>query len=200
ANVTEEEFREVIRQWLANTKHPQTDKLFTEMIYQPMLELLAYLRLKDFKVFIVSGGGIDFIRVFSEEVYGIPPERVVGSSIKASYEERDGKMVVVKTPELDLIDDKAGKPVGIHRYIGRRPIFAAGNSDGDFQMLEYTTSSEGPRFGLLVHHDDDTREYAYDRTSSIGQLDRGLDEGPKRGWTIVSMKKDWSRIYPAPAK
>ena len=197
AGLTEDEFSEVIGKWLAETKHPKTDMLFTEMVFQPMLELVNYLRLKDFKVFIVSGGGIDFVRVFSEDVYGIPPERVVGSSIQAKYEERDGKNVVVKIPELDLIDDKAGKPVGIHRYIGRRPIFAAGNSDGDFQMLEYTFSGKGPHFGMIVHHDDAEREFAYDRDSHIGQLVRGLDEGPKRGWTIVSMKDDWNRIYPS---
>ncbi len=166
------------------------------MVFQPMLELLDYLRANDFKVFIVSGGGIDFFRVFSEERYGIPPESVVGSSIKSKYEVRDGVPVVVKLPEIDLIDDKAGKPVGIHRYIGQRPIFAFGNSDGDFQMLEYTMAGDGPRFGGLVHHDDADREWAYDRESHIGKLVKGLDEGPERGWRIISMKDDWTQVYP----
>ena len=162
-----------------------------------MLELLAYLRANDFKTFIVTGGGIDFVRVFAEGAYGIPPQQIVGSSIKTGYEVRDGKPVLVKLPELNFIDDKEGKPVGIHQHIGRRPIFAAGNSDGDFQMLEYTTSGKGARFGLLVHHDDADREWAYDRESHIGQLARGLDEAKKRNWNIISMKNDWNRIYPA---
>jgi phosphoglycolate phosphatase-like HAD superfamily hydrolase len=196
ANLTEDEFSATISHWLASARHPKTGKPFTSMVYQPMLELLAYLRLEEFKVFIVSGGGIDFVRVFSEQVYGIPPEQVVGSSIQARFEERDGEPVVVKIPGLNFINDKAGKPVGIHRFIGRRPIFAAGNSDGDFQMLQYTTAGDGPGFGLIVHHDDAGREHAYDRDSHVGRLVRGLDEGPQRGWTIVSMKNDWKAIYP----
>ena len=171
-------------------------KAYTAMVYQPMLELLAYLRANGFKTFIVSGGGIDFIRVFAEETYGIPPEQVVGSSIKAKYELRDGKPVIVKMPDLDFIDDGPGKPVGIHQHIGRRPIAAFGNSDGDFEMLEWTTSGDGARFGLLVHHDDAEREFAYDRESHIGKLARGLDAAPKHGWTVVSMKADWKSIYP----
>ena len=166
------------------------------MVYPPMLELLAYLRANGFKTFIVSGGGIDFMRVFAEEVYGVPPEQVIGSSIKAEYEVVDGTPRIVKIPELNFIDDKAGKPVGIYQHIGRRPIFAAGNSDGDFQMLEWTTAGAGARFGLLVHHTDAEREWAYDRESHVGRLVRGLDEGPKRGWTIVDMAKDWKAIYP----
>jgi hypothetical protein len=166
------------------------------MVYQPMLELLAYLRANGFKTFIVSGGGIDFLRVLAEKSYGVPPEQVIGSSIKAKYEVRDGKPAIIKLPELNFIDDKAGKPVGIHQHIGRRPVFAAGNSDGDFEMLEWTTSGDGSRFGLLVHHDDAAREYAYDRDSHIGKLARGLDEGAKRGWTIVSMKNDWKFLIP----
>ncbi|MCH7224838.1 HAD family hydrolase [Haloferula sp. A504] len=196
AGLTDEEFRKAVRDWLDTARHPKTGMAYDKMLYQPMLELLAYLRAEGFKTFIVSGGGIDFVRVFAEEAYGIPPEQVIGSSIKAGYELRDGKPVVVKLPELNFIDDKAGKPVGIHQHIGRRPIFAAGNSDGDFQMLEWTTAGEGARFGLLVHHDDAEREFAYDRESHVGKLDRGLDEGPRRGWTIVSMKDDWARIYP----
>ncbi len=196
AGQTEEEFKTTVADWLASKKHPITGRPLTEMVFQPMLELISYLRLNNFKVFIVSGGGIDFVRVFSEAVYGIPAERVVGSSIKAKFELRNGEPVVVKIPEVDLIDDKVGKPVGIHRYIGQRPIFAAGNSDGDFEMLQYVTAGGGPRFGMLVHHDDAEREYAYDRGSMIGGLERGLDVGPGLGWIVVSMKNDWRVIYP----
>ena len=196
AGVTSEEFNTIVRDWLKTARHPQTGKAYTAMVYQPMLELLAYLRANDFKTFIVSGGGIDFIRVFAEETYGIPPEQVVGSSIKAKYELRDGKPVIVKMPDLDFIDDGPGKPVGIHQHIGRHPIAAFGNSDGDFEMLEWTTSGDGARFGLLVHHDDAEREFAYDRESHIGKLARGLDAAPKHGWTVVSMKAAWKSIYP----
>jgi hypothetical protein len=166
------------------------------MIYAPMRELLDYLRANGYKTFIVSGGGVEFMRVFAERVYGIPPEQVVGSSVETEYEVRDGKPVIVRLPKIDFIDDKAGKPVGIHKHIGRRPLLAFGNSDGDFQMLEWTTAGEGPRLGLLVHHDDAEREYAYDRKSSVGKLDRGLDEAAKRGWVIVSMKNDWKQVFP----
>lgn len=197
AGMTAGEFETVVSEWLETARHPRFDRRYHELVFQPMLELLAYLRANEFKTFIVSGGGIDFLRVFAEEVYGIPPEQVVGSSIKAGYEVRDGNPVIVKLPELNFIDDKEGKPVGIHQHIGRRPIFAAGNSDGDFQMLEWTTAGEGRRFGLLVHHTDDGREWAYDRNSAVGKLVRGLDEGPDRGWVIVDMKKDWKAIYPA---
>ncbi|MCP5544710.1 MAG: haloacid dehalogenase-like hydrolase [Akkermansiaceae bacterium] len=197
AGLTDEEFRKVVGDWLATARHPKTGMPYDKMVFQPMLELLAYLRAEGFKTFIVSGGGIDFLRVFAEDTYGIPPEQVVGSSIGAKYELRDGKPVLVKIPDSLFIDDKEGKPVGIHQHIGRRPIFAAGNSDGDFQMLEWTTAGEGPRFGLLVHHTDAEREFAYDRDSHVGKLSRGLDEGPDRGWTIASMKRDWKTIYPA---
>ena len=163
---------------------------------QSMLEVPARPRANGFKTFIVSGGGIDFIRVFAEETYGIPPEQVVGSSIKAKYELRDGKPVIVKMPDLDFIDDGPDKPVGIHQHIGRRPIAAFGNSDGDFQMLEWTTSGKGPRFGLIVHHTDAEREWAYDRESHVGKLDKGLDDAKAKGWTVVSMKDDWNKIYP----
>jgi hypothetical protein len=200
AGMTSDEFERAASEWLATAKHPGTGRLYGEMVYQPMLELLAYLRANGFKTFIVSGGGIDFLRVFSEETYGIPPEQVVGTSLKAKYEMRDGEPAIVKLPEIDFVDDKEGKPVGIYQHIGRRPIFAAGNSDGDFQMIEWTTAGEGPRFGLIVHHDDAHREWAYDRESHIGRLDRGLSEGPKRGWTIVSMRDDWRTVYPAQAK
>lgn len=161
-----------------------------------MVELLDYLRASDFKVFIVSGGGIDFVRVFAEERYGVPPESVIGSSIKSKYEVRDGVPIIVKLPEIDLIDDKAGKPVGIYRSICQRPVFAFGNPGGDFQMLEYTTAGVGMRFGGIVHHDDAYREWAFDRESHVGNLARGLDEGREQGWRIVSMKNNWSRIYP----
>ena len=201
AGLTEEEFAQVVGDWLTTARHPKAGKLFTQMVFQPMLELLDYLRANDFQVYIVSGGGIDFLRVFSEEVYGIPPQNVVGSSIQAKFEMRDGIPVVVKTPQIDLIDDKEGKPVGIHRYIGRRPIFAAGNSDGDLQMLQYTTiprsdADTTPRFGLIIRHTDAEREWAYDRNSHIGQLDKALDQAKERGWTVVDMKNDWKTIYP----
>jgi len=175
--------------------HPETGRLYTEMVYQPMLEVLAYFRSNGFKTFIVSGGGIEFMRVFSEKVYGVPPEQVIGSSITTKYELRDGKLVLVRLPEMKFIDDKAGKPIGIQQHLGRRPIAAFGNSDGNFQMLEWTTAGPGPRFGLYVHHDDADREWAYDRNSSIGRLSRGLDEASDRGWVVVSMKDDWKRVF-----
>jgi hypothetical protein len=196
AVMTTEEFEKIVTDWLATAKHPKTGRPYTEMVYQPMLELLAYLRANGFKTFIVSGGGIEFMRPWTERVYGIPPEQVVGSSIRTKYEVRDGQPVIVRLPEINFIDDKAGKPVGIQQHIGRRPIFAASNSDGDFQMLEWTTSGKGARFALLVHHTDAEREWAYDRESHIGKLARGLDEGPKRGWTIVNVKDDWKAIFP----
>ena len=196
AGLTAEEFADTVRTWLDKERHPKTGRRYHEMVFQPMLELLAYLRANGFRTFIVSGGGIDFMRVFAEEVYGVPPEQVIGSSIKAKYEVVDGTPRIVKIPELNFIDDKAGKPVGIHQHIGRRPIFAAGNSDGDFQMLEWTTSGPGARFGLLVHHTDAKREWAYDRESHVGKLDRGLDEATERGWTVVDMEKDWKVVYP----
>ena len=200
AGMTTDEFEKSVTGWLATAKHPKTGRRFTEMIYQPMLELLAYLRANGFKTFIVSGGGIEFMRPWTEKVYGIPPEQVVGSSGGLKYELRDGKPVIAKLPELVLNDDKEGKPVGIQRHIGRRPIFAAGNSDGDFQMLEWTTAGTGPRFGLIVHHTDAEREYAYDRESHVGRLDKGLDEAPKRGWLVIDMKTDWKMIFPSPVK
>jgi phosphoglycolate phosphatase-like HAD superfamily hydrolase len=196
AGLTTEEFEKVVNDWIATAKHPKTGKPFSEMVYQPMLELLSYLRANGFKTFIVSGGGIEFMRPWTERVYGIPPEQVVGSSGGLKYELREGKPVLVKTAELNHNDDKEGKPVGIQRHIGRRPIAAFGNSDGDFQMLEWTTSGSGPRFGLLVHHTDAEREWAYDRESHIGRLDKGLDEAAAKGWTVVNMKDDWKTIYP----
>jgi phosphoglycolate phosphatase-like HAD superfamily hydrolase len=196
AGMTTEEFEHVVKTWIATAKHPRFNRPYTECVYQPMLELLVYLRANGFKTWIVSGGGIEFMRPWTERVYGIPPEQVVGSSIKTKFELRDGKPVLMRLPEVNFIDDKAGKPVGINQHIGRRPIAAFGNSDGDFQMLEWTTTGSGPRFGLIVHHDDAKREWAYDRKSSIGKLDRGLDEAPKRGWLVVSMQRDWKFIFP----
>jgi hypothetical protein len=198
AGTTTDEFAAIVRDWLATARHPKTGRPYTRMVYQPMLELLDYLRANGFKTFIVSGGGIEFMRPWTEQVYGIPPEQVVGSSIKTRYELRDGRPVLVRLPELDFIDDKAGKPVGIQQHIGRRPFLAFGNSDGDFEMLEWTTAGDGPRLGLIVHHDDGGREYAYDRKSHVGRLDRGLDEAGRRGWVLVSIKDDWRTIYPAP--
>ena len=165
------------------------------MAYQPMLEVLAHLRANGFKTFIVSGGGVDFMRVFSERVYGIPPEQVVGSTGKVKFELRDGKPVLVKLPEVQFVDDNVGKPVGIHQFIGRRPLMAFGNSDGDLQMLQWTAAGNGARFCLYVHHTDAEREWAYDRTSHIGKLDKGLDEATAKGWTVVDMKRDWKRVF-----
>ena len=166
------------------------------MIYQPMLELMEYLRAHEFKTYIVSGGGIDFMRPWAEEVYGIPPQQVVGSSLKVKYEVKGDKPVIARLPEVDFIDDKAGKPVGIHQHIGKRPVFAAGNSDGDYEMLQYTTTGSGARFGIIVHHTDSVREWAYDRKSPIGNLEKGLDDAKKYGWVLVDMKRDWKKIYP----
>jgi phosphoserine phosphatase len=197
AGMTTEEFAQTAREWIATARHPKTGRLYTEMVYQPMLELLAYLQANGFKSFIVSGGGIEFMRPWTETVYGIPPEQVIGSSIKTKFELRDGKPVLVRLPEIDFIDDKEGKPVAINRHIGRRPIAAFGNSDGDLQMLQWTTAGGGARFALLVHHTDAEREWAYDRASSIGRLDKALDEAQAKGWTVVDMKNDWNIIYPA---
>jgi len=197
AGMTADEFGAVVDGWIRTAKHPQTGRLYSEMVYQPMLEVLDYLRANGFKTFIVSGGGQDFMRVFAERVYGIPPEQVMGSAIEASYEMRDGKPVIVKQPELDFVDDKAGKPVGIYRLIGRRPILAFGNSDGDREMLQYTAiGSPRPSLAVLVHHTDGEREVAYDRESHIGKLDAALDEAAQRGWVVVDMKADWKRVFP----
>jgi phosphoglycolate phosphatase-like HAD superfamily hydrolase len=193
--MTTEEFDKIVSDWIATARHPKTGKLYTEMVYQPMLELLTYLRNNGFKTFVVSGGGIEFMRPWAQRVYGIPPEQIIGSSIKTKYERRNGRPVLVRLPELNFIDDKSGKPVGIQQHIGRRPIAAFGNSDGDFEMLEWTTSGNGPRFGLIVHHTDADREWAYDRQSSVGRLDKCLDEAKSHGWTLVDMKRDWKIIY-----
>jgi phosphoglycolate phosphatase-like HAD superfamily hydrolase len=194
--MTTDEFSAIVSEWLKTAQHPRFKRPYNRCIYQPMLEVLAYLRANGFKTFIVSGGGVEFMRVWAENAYGIPPEQVVGSSGKLKFELQDGEPVIVKLPEVDFIDDKAGKPVGIEKFIGRRPILAFGNSDGDFEMLEWTTAGAGPRLGLLVHHTDAEREYAYDRESHIGQLKRGLDEAAQRGWIVVDMKQDWKTIFP----
>ena len=189
-----EAFQADVSDWLASAQHPGTGRLYGEMVYQPMLELLAYLRDEDFQTWIVSGGGVHFVRAFAEEAYGIPPEQVIGSATPTDYDE--DSRTVMKLPGIAFVDDKAGKPVGIDSRIGRRPIFASGNSDGDFEMLEYTMAGEGPRFAMIVHHTDAAREFAYDRDSHVGQLARGLDEGPESGWLIVDMAADWARVWP----
>jgi phosphoserine phosphatase len=196
AGNTTEEFEQIVTKWIDTAKHPRFKRPYTDCVFQPMLELLSYLRANGFKTWIVSGGGIEFMRPWVENVYGIPPEQVIGSSIKTRFEIRNGKPVLARLPEMDFIDDKAEKPVGIHKFIGRRPIAAFGNSDGDLQMLQWTAAGSGERFCLYVHHTDAEREWAYDRTSSIGRLDKGLDEAKAKGWTVVDMKKDWKRIFP----
>ena len=194
--MTTDEFTQIVKDWVAQAKHPRFQRPYTDLVFQPMLELLTYLRANGFKTFIVSGGGVDFMRVFTEQVYGIPPEQVVGSTGETKLETRNGKPVLVKLPKINLVDDKAGKPVGIQRFIGRRPILAFGNSDGDREMLEWTAAGDGLRFMGLVHHTDGEREWAYDRQSSIGRLDKALDEATQKGWTVVDMKQDWKVIYP----
>jgi phosphoglycolate phosphatase-like HAD superfamily hydrolase len=200
SGMTTEEFEKIVSDWIATAKHPVTGHLYSEMVYQPMLELLGYLRANGFKTFIVSGGGTDFMRVFAERLYGIPPEQIVGSSGKLAFELRDGSPLLMKLPTFNFNDDKAGKPVGIQMHIGRRPIAAFGNSDGDLQMLEWAKGGGGVRFALLVHHTDAEREWAYDRTSSIGRLDKALDAAQAEGWTVVDMKNDWKTIFPFGSK
>jgi len=196
SGVTADEFSRIVKDWINTAKHPKTGKLYKQMVYQPMLEVLDYLRANGFKTYIVSGGGIDFMRPWTEEVYGIPPEQVVGSSGKYEFRLTDGQPEIVKLPEIDFIDDKEGKPIGIQKFIGRKPVAAFGNSDGDLQMLEWTASGEGKRLMVYIHHTDAEREWAYDRESHIGRLDKGLDEANEKGWTVVDMKNDWNRIFP----
>jgi phosphoglycolate phosphatase-like HAD superfamily hydrolase len=195
AGMTTTEFEKIATDWIGTAHHPKFGRPYTDLVYQPMLELLAYLRANGFKTFIVSGGGIEFMRPWSERVYGIPPEQVVGSSIKTQFKVDKAKPVLIRLPAIDFVDDGAGKPVGINAHIGRRPIAAFGNSDGDFQMLQWTTLSPGRRLGLIVHHTDAEREYAYDRKSSFGKLDKALDAAESNGWTVVSMKDDWKRVF-----
>ncbi|WP_246753076.1 HAD family hydrolase [Sinorhizobium sp. BG8] len=196
SGMSADDFDKIVLDWLATAKHPVTNRPFTEMVYTPMLELLAYMRASGFRTYIVSGGGIDFMRPWADKVYGVPPEQVVGSSGETKFMVRDGVPILMRLPEINFIDDGPGKPVGIHQHIGRRPIAAFGNSDGDFEMLEYATRGEGRRFGLIVHHTDDVREWAYDRNSSIGRLEKALDLANESGWTVVDMKNDWKTIFP----
>ncbi len=197
AGMSTGEFTDIVEKWLQTAKHPTLNKSYTQLVFKPMLELMTFLRANDFKTFIVSGGGIEFMRPWTEAVYGVPPEQVVGSSIVTKFEMRDGKPVLIREPNLHFIDDKAGKPVGINQHIGRRPIFAFGNSDGDLQMLQYTTlGSKEIRFAGIVHHTDGDREFAYDKDSHFGRLDKALIEAKSNGWTVVDMKKDWKVIYP----
>lgn len=196
AGMTTQAFSDSVKNWIKTAKHPKTGRLFKDMVFQPMLELLAYLRAHEYKTFIVSGGGMDFMRPWAEEVYGVPPYQVIGSSGKVQYEVKDGKPQLIKLPELNFNDDKEGKPVGIHQYIGKRPVFISGNSDGDYAMLQWaTTQTDYKSFGLIVHHTDDVREYAYDRSSSVGKLAKGLDDASKYHWLVVDMKADWKTIY-----
>ena len=196
AGMTTAEFETIAGDWIKSARHVRFQRPYTDLVFQPMLELLAYLRANGFKTWITSGGGIEFMRPWVQGVYGIPPEQVIGSSIEVQYEMRKGGPVLVRRPALDFLDDKADKPVAIHRFIGRRPIAAFGNSGGDLQMLRWTAAGEGRRFCLYVHHTDAEREWAYDRESSVGRLDKGLDEAGARGWTVVDMRRDWNRIYP----
>lgn len=195
ANMSTDEFDKIVKDWIVTAEHPVYRRPYKECVYMPMVELLEYLRSKQFKTFIVSGGGIDFMRPWVESVYGIPPEQVIGSSVKLRYQLRDAEPVIMRLPEIDFVDDKSGKPVGIQRHIGRRPILAFGNSDGDYEMLQYTTSGAGTRLGVLIHHTDAKREVAYDRQSHFGRLNRGLDDAAKNGWIIVDMQRDWEQVF-----
>ena len=197
AGMTTDEFSKTVLDWTSTARHPRFHRPYTQLVYQPMLELLTYLRANGFKTFIVSGGGIEFMRPWTEKVYGIPPEQVVGSSGVVEFQmDAGGEPSLLKTAKIEFIDDGPGKPVGINRFIGRRPVFAFGNSDGDLQMLQWTMAGEGPRFAGLVHHTDAEREYAYDRQSKVGRLDKALDEASAKGWTVVDMKQDWKAIFP----
>ena len=196
SGMTTEDFELIASAWFKTSKHPKYKRSYSELIYKPMVELLEYLRANGFKTYIVSGGGIDFMRPVTQELYGIPPEQVVGTSVVTKYELQDGKPVLIKMPEIFFIDDKEGKPIGIQKFIGKRPVFASGNSDGDYEMLLWTTTGPGKRFGLLLHHDDAKREYAYDRKSHIGKLDKALDAAGKNKWVVISMKNDWKTIFP----
>jgi len=198
AGMTPDEFDAIVRDWLERARHPRFQRPYTELVYRPMLEVLTYLRAHGFKTYVVSGGGVEFMRPWTERVYGIPPEQVIGSSIKTRFELREGRPVLLRLPEIEFVDDKEGKPESIQRVIGRRPIAAFGNSDGDLQMLQWTAAGPGPRLMVLIHHTDDEREWAYDRQSSIGRLDRALDEARARSWVVVDMKRDWARVFAFP--
>jgi phosphoserine phosphatase len=196
SGMTNKEFRQTVTDWMNTARHPTTDRAFSKMIYQPMLELLNYLRANDFRVYIVSGGGVEFMRAWAEDVYGVPPQNAIGSNLGVRFEQTDAGPVLRRMPEIDFINDGPGKPVGIQRAIGRRPIFAFGNSDGDLQMLQWAVAGEAPGFAGIVHHTDGDREWAYDRESHVGRLDKALDEAGQRGWTVVDMKADWAIIHP----
>lgn len=198
AGMSTDDFAKIVEGWIATAKNAETGRLDTQMIYKPMRELIDYLKANDFKVFIVSGGGVSFMRPWTGETYGIPPENVVGSSIKLKYDATSGSPKILRLPEIDFVDDGPGKPVGIQKFIGKRPIAAFGNSDGDYQMLQWTATGPGRRLGMIVHHDDAAREFAYDRQSHFGKLDKALDDASKYGWTVISMKADWMQIFPAP--
>ena len=193
--ITTEELAVIVRKWIASARHPHFDRPYTDLIYQPQLQLMDFLRSQGYRTYIVSGGGVEFLRAWAQDVYGIPPEQVVGTSVMTSYELRDGRGVLLQLPEIDLVDDGPGKPVGINKYIGRRPIIAVGNSDGDLEMLQYTTTGDRPGLGVYIHHDDAKREFAYDRGAHIGGLDEGLREAAQRDWVVVSMRDDWSEIF-----
>jgi phosphoglycolate phosphatase-like HAD superfamily hydrolase len=196
AGMTTDEFDKTVKDWMATATHPKTGKHYNEMIYQPMVELLNFLRSNGYKTFIVSGGGIDFMRACAEQAYGIPPYQVVGSSVNVKYDTINGKAELIKLAEFNFNDDKLGKPVGIHQHIGKRPVFTAGNSDGDYGMMQYTSTGSGPRFGMYVHPTDSLREYFYDRAHGLERLNQGLDDAAKYHWLIVDMKTDWKKIYP----
>jgi hypothetical protein len=196
AGITTDEFAAIVNDWVKTAQHPRFHRAYVECVYQPMLELLTYLRTNAFATYIVSGGGVEFMRPWTQSVYGVPPQQVIGSFIKTRYEMRAGQPVLVRLPEVDFVDDKAGKPVGIEKFIGRRPIAAFGNSDGDLEMLQWTAAGKGPRLMVIIHHTDADREYAYDRKSEIGRLDKALDEATAKGWTIVDVKRDWNKIFP----
>ena len=198
AGLSTDAFQQLVRDWIRTARHPQTGRLYTQMVYQPMLELLAYLRQRGFTTFLVSGGGVDFMRPWAEQTYGIPPQQVIGSSIQTRFELRDGEPVLMRLPQINVVNDGAIKPVSIQQHIGRRPIAAFGNSDGDLAMLQWTMAGPGPRFALLVHHTDAQREWAYDRSSAVGRLDRALTEANARGWTVVDMRRDWLVVFPTP--
>ena len=195
SGISGETYKQMVSDWLNTARHPRFEQPYSSTVYQPMLELLDYLRANDFKTFIVSGGGIDFMRVWATEAYGIPSHQIIGSSIDAKFEYANGEAQIIKEPKINFIDDKAGKPVGIYNHIGKKPIFASGNSDGDLQMLQYADSNSYPSFQLYLHHTDADREWAYDRDSPVGKLDKGLDEAKAKGWTVIDMKNDWKTIF-----
>jgi len=196
AGMSVDEFKSIVTDWMTTARHPKFQRGFDTLIYQPMLELLGYLRANGYETWIVSGGGAEFLRTFAERTYGVPPQQIVGSTIVTTFEMRDGKPVLVRQPKIDFIDDKDGKPVGINKFIGKRPVFAAGNSDGDLQMLQWTTAGNGPNLSVIVHHTDAEREFAYDRASSVGRLDKALDAAPAAGWVVIDMKNDWKQVFP----